>query len=292
MAKQSHKTKARAKRRTRAGPVPIDRAMLAVGVLGMVLTGLLLWSAVTTAELPYCGADSACDIVQASAWSTVFGLPLALWGLLNYLALAVAAGGALGRGARRWRLLTLLAWSGFGISVYLTGVSLVVLEATCIYCLLSLTLLTVAFVLTLRPATHPGMGAWRGFATLTACIGALLIHLDAIGFFATGGADHDPYLRDLAVHLEARGVKFYGASWCPHCQQQKAMFKGEAGHLPYVECSPHGRGGPRATECEILEIRNYPTWEIDGRRIERLLAVDQLALYSGFPRRGQPAAAP
>lgn len=292
MAKQSHRSKTRAKRPTSAAAVPIDRAMLAVGVLGIVVTGLLLWGVATTAELPYCGADLDCDIVQSSAWSTVFGLPLALWGLLNYLALAVAAGGAVGRGARRWRLLTLFAWSGFGISVYLTVVSLVVLEATCIYCLLSLTLLSVAVALTLRPATHPGMGAWRGFATLTACIGALLIHLDAVGFFAIGAADHDPYLRDLALHLEARGAKFYGASWCPHCQQQKAMFKGEAKRLPYVECAPHGRAGPRATECEMLEISNYPTWEIDGRRIERLLAVDQLALYSGFPRREQAVAAP
>lgn len=45
----------------------------------------------------------------------------------------------------------------------------------------------------------------------------------------------------LAKHLQAQGVKLYGAYWCPHCHEQHELFGAEAfQHLSYIECAPDG----------------------------------------------------
>ena len=67
---------------------------------------------------------------------------------------------------------------------------------------------------------------------------------------------------DLAQCLSDKGVIFYGAYWCPACAQQKTMFEGAVKKLPYVECSPDGRG-TQTDECTEAEIDNYPVWEFD-----------------------------
>jgi len=118
-----------------------------------------------------------------------------------------------------------------------------------------------------------------------ALVVALVMQIDADGMFDGSDTSADPYLRELAEHLRQRGAKFYGASWCLHCQDQKELFGGAAGYLPYVECSPHGPKAPRATTCEIEDIKNYPTWSIDGRRLESVLTIDSLARISGFRER-------
>lgn len=57
---------------------------------------------------------------------------------------------------------------------------------------------------------------------------------------------------------------FYGAFWCPHCQDQKAAFGDAAKYLPYVECSlPDASGETDA--CKAAGITNFPTWRFpDG----------------------------
>ncbi len=59
---------------------------------------------------------------------------------------------------------------------------------------------------------------------------------------------------------EEKTVTFYGAFWCPHCQNQKSMFGKSAKYLPYVECSTPD--GQRQTQvCIDKGITTYPTWE-------------------------------
>ncbi len=89
-------------------------------------------------------------------------------------------------------------------------------------------------------------------------------------------------LEALAEHLEERGAVFYGASWCSACQQQKRLFHQVSDQLPYVECSPLGRDGPRARVCVREEISNYPTWIIDGQRYEGVLEPEELARHADF----------
>jgi len=83
-------------------------------------------------------------------------------------------------------------------------------------------------------------------------------------------------LEKITQVLNARGVKFYGASWCPHCATQKSWFRKSAKNLPYIECSTAGAGSPQTQICVDAKIESYPTWEFaNGTRIStELMPVD------------------
>ena len=66
-------------------------------------------------------------------------------------------------------------------------------------------------------------------------------------------------LDSFAQCLKDKGVVFYGAFWCPHCQKTKAMFGKSAKLLPYVECST-ADGKSQTDECKAKNIASYPTW--------------------------------
>lgn len=82
----------------------------------------------------------------------------------------------------------------------------------------------------------------------------------------------------FAECLQAEGATFYGAFWCPHCQNQKAMF-GRKGSdaLPYVECSTRDGQG-QTQECIDAGVESYPTWEFaDGTRVTGTQSIEALA---------------
>lgn len=86
----------------------------------------------------------------------------------------------------------------------------------------------------------------------------------------------------LAQHLATSGAKMYGAYWCPHCQDQKALFGQEAmAVLPYVECDAKGfQGDPQA--CRAAGIDGYPTWIINGQVLSGTQDLEVLAQASGY----------
>jgi thiol-disulfide isomerase/thioredoxin len=72
------------------------------------------------------------------------------------------------------------------------------------------------------------------------------------------------------------GAKFYGAYWCPHCQEQKKLFKNSK-KLPYIECStPNGQAQTQV--CIDEKITGYPTWKFaDGSIGDGLQTLEELA---------------
>ena len=71
---------------------------------------------------------------------------------------------------------------------------------------------------------------------------------------------------DFAKCLTEKGATFYGAFWCSHCKEQKALFGKSARYLNYVECStPDGKA--QLSICKAAGIEGYPTWIFaDGTR--------------------------
>jgi hypothetical protein len=68
----------------------------------------------------------------------------------------------------------------------------------------------------------------------------------------------------FAEFLAANDVKFYGAYWCSHCQQQKSLFgAAAAAKLPYIECAKDGENSQREL-CRTKGIKMFPTWAING----------------------------
>jgi thiol-disulfide isomerase/thioredoxin len=135
-----------------------------------------------------------------------------------------------------------------------------------------------------RPASLERF-SWRPWLmkTVPAAIAIIVVlHLNYTGVLGKPPAVEEPEMRALAIHLAQSGAKMYGASWCPHCQQQKEMFGASASRLPYVECSPGGQGTPQTAECRTARITNYPTWIINGKRTQEVMTLNQLAEATGF----------
>jgi uncharacterized membrane protein len=90
---------------------------------------------------PACTAGQACIKVQTSQWSKLAGVPVALIGLLGYIAILCSL---LVRDREETRLATLgLTLTGFVFSAYLTYRELFSIHAVCEWCASSAVILTV-----------------------------------------------------------------------------------------------------------------------------------------------------
>lgn len=259
-------------------------------LLVLAFSGLALTAYITATRwfgtVPLaCSEGSDCDLVQSSRWSTLFSLPISFWGFLTYGVLFRVIW-RIPRRRLSWRFAWVIAFVSVGISAYLTAISIFVIEATCIYCLTSFGLmLAILAILTFtKPDPLPGFQwrTWLPSTALAAVIVVAALQLHYSGIFDPGAGPEKPYLQALALHLQKSGAKFYGAYWCQSCQEQKRLFEASAHRLPYVECTPDGRGGVRNIACITRNIQRYPTWIIGDRRYELTLEPESLARYSNF----------
>jgi glutaredoxin len=87
-------------------------------------------------------------------------------------------------------------------------------------------------------------------------------------------------VRAFAQALSASGTKMYGAYWCSHCNNQKALFGDAKTDLPYVECSnPDRTQTAAAIEAGITA---YPTWIFpDATRHVGEMSFEELSSESG-----------
>jgi glutaredoxin len=101
-------------------------------------------------------------------------------------------------------------------------------------------------------------------------------------FVYTQGLPPPPHKYDaLAKCIAQSSTTFYGASWCPHCAEQKTKFGTGAQYLPYVECAIPGKQG-QAQTCTDHDIVQYPTWVFsDGSRTVGVLTPQKLAEKTG-----------
>ncbi len=260
--------------------------LLGLAAAGMLVAGYLTYTGWSGAHAAFCAEGSGCDAVQSSRWATLLGAPTAFWGFLTYAVLAAVAL-RVRRATTHWQLAWVIALVGWAVSVYLTAVSVIALQATCVYCLTSLGILTamLAVLVWQRPEGIRGF-AWPGWLLQTGALGAgavVLLVLYFSGIIGPASGPEDPYLRGLAQQLTEKGAKFYGAYWCPVCQRQKAAFGASEKRLPYVECSPGGQGAPSAPECVGAAVNNFPTWTFPGGdRITSFLEPGDLARRIGY----------
>ncbi len=83
--------------------------------------------------------------------------------------------------------------------------------------------------------------------------------------------------KEFAQCIADSKAKFFGAFWCPHCQEQKELFGDAATLLPYTECSTADKQG-QTQVCVDAKITGYPTWEFEGgKRINGTLSLETLA---------------
>ena len=79
----------------------------------------------------------------------------------------------------------------------------------------------------------------------------------------------------FAKFLASSSFTFYGADWCPHCRDQKALFQDGAKYLPFVEVTNGDRTANQRGIDE--EITSYPTWDFGNGKANRVTGVLTLA---------------
>ncbi len=113
--------------------------LVALALIGLVDSWYLAQSAATNTAL-VCDIDGldGCNTVANSPYSRVFGVPLADFGLAFYGILLLASVAGFRLSSRRFfRGLLALAIVGALLSVYFVYVQFMLIEAVCIYCLVS-----------------------------------------------------------------------------------------------------------------------------------------------------------
>ena len=192
-----------------------DWIVVALALIGLGVAGYLTALKLGGNQAFLCRDGSGCDIVQASRYSLLAGVPTAMWGAGLYLAIAVLA--AMPRTVRRWQSAFMLVSGAVAFSLYLTYLSIFVIGATCQYCLASgvIALALLVVMILRRPrgegreaaAYRPGKLAALGITAgvFTVFIGAFIFAAD----FSTPAG----YQAALAQHLAKSNATFYGAFW-------------------------------------------------------------------------------
>jgi uncharacterized membrane protein len=122
---------------------PSRRLLPVIIAIGLVVAGYLSYVELTQSEA-VCGPIGACNLVQSSQYAELFGIPIAVLGVVNYATLGLLwLAGSLPRtleadwGKRTAGAFLLLALAGTIFSIYLTLLELVAIHAVCLWCLTS-----------------------------------------------------------------------------------------------------------------------------------------------------------
>lgn len=162
-----------------------NRIQMVLASIGIFVAGYLsitTWLGVDAA----CGKSGGCGEVAASKYASIAGLPVAHLGLLTYVVLFALSfmktwNGDPQKSAHKAGLFITAA--GFGFSAYLMYASLVLLKATCWWCIASaitMTLLFVAHLIKTREseAAPHFSPAWTGVPLVVSLI-ALIVTINA-----------------------------------------------------------------------------------------------------------------
>ncbi|MCP9809831.1 vitamin K epoxide reductase family protein [Cyanobium sp. HWJ4-Hawea] len=285
-------------------------AIAVLATIGALDTGSItlkkwgLLGAISCSKEAFFGCNG-CEKVLASAWGSIAGQPLSLFGFLAYAAVLVMAVAPLvAPGDLRADLATRSWWGLFlvstGMAVFssvLVGVMLFGIRDCCPFCILSALLSLALFVLSLVG------GDWqdRGKLLFRGVLVALVVALLGLGWAASADRPavvtgkgiapavttvSTPQAVALAEHLSATGAVMYSAYWCPHCHEQKELFGREAtAKLKVIECAADGQNSQKAL-CEAKKIDGFPSWEINGKLDSGVKPLAKLADLSGFKSAG------
>jgi uncharacterized membrane protein len=119
-------------------------AMIVLAVIGLGIASYLTYVHYAGIK-PACTAGESCTKVQTSVYSKLAGVPVALMGLIGYIAILASL---LVRETETSRFATLIfTLAGFGFSAYLTYRELFSIHAVCEWCATSAGIMTVLMLM-------------------------------------------------------------------------------------------------------------------------------------------------
>ena len=118
--------------------------LIVLAVVGIAVSSLALREHYRTDASP-CSINERwdCGIVNHSPYAVFFGIPVAVIGIAGYLLLGILAF------QKAYRLMLVAALGGLGFALYLAHIESAVLGVWCIYCVISLGVISVVSLLVL-----------------------------------------------------------------------------------------------------------------------------------------------
>jgi vitamin-K-epoxide reductase (warfarin-sensitive) len=118
--------------------------LIVLAVVGVIASSLALREHYRTDASP-CSINERwdCGIVNHSPYAVLYGVPVAVIGIAGYILLGVLAF------RKAYRLMLLAALGGLGFALYLAHIESVVLGVWCIYCVISLGVISALSLLAL-----------------------------------------------------------------------------------------------------------------------------------------------
>ncbi len=130
----------------------LARLQLILVVAGIGIAGYLTYVKLFAIE-PYCAGVGNCEAVQTSPYAELLGVPVAIWGLLTYLALLalvlVKRSDWRDLGHPAGMAIFLVTLIGVIFSAYLTYLELFVIHAICPWCVASAVVMVALFILSI-----------------------------------------------------------------------------------------------------------------------------------------------
>jgi hypothetical protein len=125
----------------------------------------------------------------------------------------------------------------------------------------------------------------RDPAFLRKVIIGLVIVLAVVGVYYIAYHQRAHKYDAFARCLSQKGIKMYGAYWCPHCSEQKELFGESFRYAPYVECGVPGNTSKLTPACADAAIKHFPTWQFPpvGERLEGVVPLQDLSFRTGCP---------
>ena len=139
-------------------------------VAALALAGIFIGLYLTLYKLGIIGeltcSVGSCETVNTSKWAVFLGFPVAAWGVFFYATVfALALVGTSERLEHARSISRILAlWSTVGLlfSAWLTYLELAVIQAICIWCVVSAVLVTAIFVLSLADLREKSSAPAKG----------------------------------------------------------------------------------------------------------------------------------
>jgi vitamin-K-epoxide reductase (warfarin-sensitive) len=122
--------------------------LIFLAVCGIIVSGLALREHYRTEGESPCSINERwdCGIVNHSPYAMLAGVPVAALGMFGYFIMAILAG------LRAYRALFAIALVGLGFSLYLAHIEKDILGVWCIYCVISLGIISLMNLISLGTA--------------------------------------------------------------------------------------------------------------------------------------------
>jgi uncharacterized membrane protein len=119
--------------------------LLILAALGIIVSALALREHYRTYGDSPCSINERwdCGVVNHSSYAVIAGIPVAALGIAGYLLMGALAF------LRTYRLLLVPTLAGLGFSLYLSHIEAHILEVWCVYCVISLGIISVMTLLNL-----------------------------------------------------------------------------------------------------------------------------------------------